>query len=490
LQLTTFLSVNGVIKPIPLIIFFVALSISGCTSKPAGPERDVPVIIYLVDTLRADRLGVYGYEKRATSPHIDAFAEDSVVFTDAYAPAPWTLPSVMSLVTSRFPCEHGVITGLEKPSPDLRFLAERFKEIGYLTGIHHLNGWVGGPLYRGYDEAIWFKETDQAAWIKDANGFLARAGDEPFYLYLHTMEPHGPENTPQPFVSRFDHVNIDDRKLLANTRKRLLEASFIDSFNGQALGTTINTDLQIALMATLAENRDSIDILYDTSVLWADDNLGHMIDLLKEKKLWDEAIFIFVADHGEGFGEHGRWFHSNSAYEEVMRIPLIIHFPNSEFGGLQVETPVSLIDIMPTIFDYLGVPELCADCRGTSLVKYLNQTATGRDSEARIQAMRLNRVNFFQPWKDETGDSNFVARQGHWKAIWNSDVETLELYDLESDPGEQNDVAADNPEHVDELRNQIIRFERECRSRAPTNLAPVERDEDQREQIRAMGYFE
>jgi arylsulfatase A-like enzyme len=269
-----------------------------------------------------------------------------------------------------------------------------------------------------------------------------------------------------------------------------MKTSFIDSFKGQSLGTTNNTELQNALMASLDEHKDSIEVLYDTSVLWADDNIGRMIDLLKEKKLWDRAIFIFVSDHGDGFGEHGRWFHSNSVYDEVARIPLLIHFPNNEHRGLRINTPVSLVDVMPTIFDYLGMPELCKDCRGTSLLRYLNQTPANRESETRIQAMRLNRVNYYQPWKEESGDSNWAARQGHWKAIWNAEVETLELYDLDSDPQEQNNIGADNPQTVDAFRSQIIRFEKECQIQAATDLILFDRDEDQREKIRAMGYFQ
>ena len=214
-----------------------------------------------------------------------------------------------------------------------------------------------------------------------------------------------------------------------------------------------------------------------------------MIDLLKEKKLWDKALFIFVSDHGEGFGEHGRWFHSNSVYEEVARIPLLIHFPNGEYRGRRIDAPVSLVDVAPTIFDYLGMPELCDDCRGRSLLEFLDQTAEDRDLETRIQAMRLNLVNYYRPWKEETGDLNWVARRSHWKAIWNSEVETLELYDLESDPEEQNNGGADNPSLVDELRSEIVRFETECQGRAATDLIPFDRFEEQREQIRAMGYF-
>jgi arylsulfatase A-like enzyme len=104
--------------------------------------------------------------------------------------------------------------------------------------------------------------------------------------------------------------------------------------------------------------------------------------------------------------------------------------------------------------------------------------------------MRLNRVNYYQPWKEESGDSNWAARQGHWKAIWNAEVETLELYDLDSDPQEQNNIGADNPQTVDAFRSQIIRFEKECQSRAATDLILFDRDEDQREKIRAMGYFQ
>ena len=340
------------------LVLLVATAAIWWILRVGSIHRDVPVIIYLVDTLRADRLGIYGYP-RPTSPQIDALARDSVVFDQAYAPAPWTLPSVASLITSTFACEHRVFER-KKLSPELLTLAERLTNAGYFTGGLYHNIWVGAllGLSRGYDEFL-YRINDKEKWRTDFEGLVQQAGVRPFYLYLHSVEPHEPQESPWRFISRFGHVGIDDRKEFNRVFKLYNELRQVDWAAVESTGTTENTDQQDRLIASLESQRETIDILYDAAVLWADSNVGEIIDVLKRRGVWDEAIFIFLSDHGEEFGEHGGWNHGQSGYEELMRVPLIIHFPGNEFAGRRLGNLVSLVDIMPTIFDYIDRPELC-----------------------------------------------------------------------------------------------------------------------------------
>ncbi|MDH3511828.1 MAG: sulfatase-like hydrolase/transferase [Gammaproteobacteria bacterium] len=162
-------------------------------SQPdAAITASVPIIIYLVDSLRADRLGLYGYE-RTTSWRIDALARDAVVFDRAYAPAPWTLPSLAALITSAHACEHGLLDGWKTLSPKLKTMAERLKEAGYFSGASYNNAFAGplAGLNRGYDVStehdIGIDGEGRAAAV---DAFLDRTGGNPFFLYVHTMEPH------------------------------------------------------------------------------------------------------------------------------------------------------------------------------------------------------------------------------------------------------------------------------------------------------------
>ena len=137
-----------------------------------------------------------------------------------------------------------------------------------------------------------------------------------------------------------------------------------------------------------------IDLLYDAAVLESDANLGSVIDELKETGRWDETLFILVSDHGEELGDHGGWLHDQSAYDELIRVPLVIRFPGDEFAGRRIEGPVSLLDIVPTIMDYLHRPELAANCRGQSLMPLLNMRLL--EPSNLIDLNHLTRLRYLQ----------------------------------------------------------------------------------------------
>ena len=451
-------------------------------------HRDVPIIIYLVDTLRADRLGAYGYHQ-PISPAIDALASESVLFEQAYAPAPWTLPSVSSLITSTYTCEHGLALK-KKLNPALKTLAERLQDAGYFNGGAYNNLWVGplAGLDRGYDLLLerTLAQQDRAG---DVRQILDKVNDQPFLMYLHTMEPHDTYLTPYRFFSGFGHVSIDLREDYEQLISNYNAARQADWMTGNPVGATDNTGEQEELFSSLMEMRGSIELLYDGAVRWADTNLSDVIGVLKERGVWDDAIFVFLSDHGEELGDHGSWLHGQSVYEELVRVPLLIHFPGGEYAGQRIELPVSLVDVMPTIFDYLGRTDLCDGCRGSSLIPLIVDSTVLPESRSIIPALRANRAFYYRPYKENRGDLNVVVRQEHWKGIWNDELNALELYDLELDPAEQSNVSAQHPELVTSMGRQARSWLDECRAQARRPEEIGEIDIQTQEKLRALGYF-
>jgi arylsulfatase A-like enzyme len=236
--------------------------------------------------------------------------------------------------------------------------------------------------------------------------------------------------------------------------------------------------------------QESIDILYDASVRWADANLGEVIAALKYSGVWDDAIFVFLSDHGEEMGEHGGWFHGQSVYEELAHVPLIIHFPRGEHGGQRISRPVSLVDLMPTIFDYIGEPGLCERCRGKSLMSLINGEYDIGDPDVAIPAMRHNDSFYYRPFKEKRGDLNVVVRRDQWKGIWNDELGAMELYDLTLDPGELSDLSVRQPQLVQGMSEKARNWLKICKNNAVEPERAEEMDEETRERLRALGYLD
>jgi arylsulfatase A-like enzyme len=456
---------------------------------PAAPA-EVPVVIYLIDTLRADRLGLYGYGK-PTSPTIDALARESVVFDRAYAAAPWTLPSVASLYTSRYPCEHGVLRTRLALSPALPTLAEHMQSLGYATASYHQNAFAGtvAGLSRGFqvDET----RQDMETLDLDTRDFLARAGGKPFFLYLHSMEPHATYFTPREIVRRFGHVPIDDSEAFRAHWIAYKVMWFADSKAGRPIGATDTTEGIDEAIANIDALRDSVQVMYDASIAFADQELAQAIGELRKAGVWDRALFILLADHGEELADHGMWFHDQSVYEELTHVPLLVRFPGGAFGGQRVAERVSLLDVMPTVLDYLGRADLCSGCRGSSLLPLVDPARGGRYAPAEVPSVRWNEWGYYKPLKTKKGDVNVVVRDGDAKGIWNKEPGTLELYDLAVDPREQSDRAAAEPARAAALAERARAWLAQCEADrvAPVELPPEAMDDKTRERLNAHGYF-
>lgn len=454
-------------------------------------NRDVPIIIYVVDTLRADHVGLYDDSVEHT-PNLDSLAAESVVFRQAYGPAPWTPPSITSLMTSKHVCEHGVHGGEDGKwiNPSHKTFAERLVSAGYFTGSYYSNIWAGPMLGldRGFE--IVADRIDENERVDDVREFLREAGDRPYLLYLHTMEPHHPFETPYPYIREYGYVSVEDTLIYRDLWLVYAMARSIAQWQELYKGEIENTATVSDAIGRIGKIGDVVDLLYDSSVRWADDNLGDVVAALKEEKVWDEAIFVFLSDHGEELYDHDAWFHGQSVYEELVRVPLLMHFPGDEFGGTQIAAPVSLVDLMPTLFDYIGRPESCGDCRGLSFLGMLREERGPGDEPISIQSMRMNTTDYYKVWEEGRGDVNVVVRQGNWKGIFNKDLGSLELYDLALDPKERMDVSAENSATVNRIIAAATDWLRQCESEYEYSERPeMEMDEKTREILKSHSYF-
>lgn len=460
--------------------------LAGAQATRSGKTDTPPnVVIYLIDTLRADRLGVYGYDRLPTSPFIDRLAAESVVFEQAYAPAPWTLPSLASLFTSTFPCEHQVLLDTQRLSPSLLTLAERLGGAGYTTldlyGNDYASEYFG--LARGFGYISGFHVRQGARIGKE----LKDHGHSPYFLYIHAIEPHHPH--------LYAPLHIDGfRDVLGGTRQAINDAYVAyrrATRAGAANGGADASEEQRRQMDVLNTLRDDYNELYDTAVRAADTHLEAQIAALKQRGEWGKTLFILVADHGEEMFEHGGWLHDQSVYDELMHVPLIIHFPRGRFGGRRLQSVVSLVDVLPTIMDYLGRSELSDGARGESLMPLIRGQTTDDIERLAITGMRINRKKLYKPWKEQRGDENIVIRQGKWKGIWNVEPNSFELYDLTADARELRDLSDEHPDLASTLRDAGRRWREQCGSRASTPDAPREEmDEETRARLRELGYVD
>ncbi len=461
------------------------LLLLGTTACQRGP-RDTPVVLFLIDTLRADRVGAYGYQL-PTTPRIDDLAARGVVFEHAYAPAPWTLPSVVSLMTSTFPCEHGVVVDGLQLSPALETLAARFAAAGYASASFYANEYAGASsgLTRGFATASYVDAADG-----DTVGpFLDAVGSRPFFLYVHNAEPHDPYTAPPARVRRFGPLQAREHDLANALLLRYRRLTGADFEAGRPPGASDNSAAQRRALRSLRRLTPALSRLYDGDVSLADERLGSVEDALASRGIWDRTLFVLLSDHGEEFAEHGGFQHDQSVYEELVRVPLVIRFPGDAWAGRRVGAVVSLLDVMPTLADYLGWPERAREGAGRSLMPLVRGEA--EDGAVPVPtSLRDNRKKHFRPFERARGDLNVALREGAWKGIWNAEREQLELYDLAADPAERHDRAGDEAVRAERLRRVAEGWLARCRSRG-RGVAPAPApslDAEARARLRALGY--
>jgi len=420
---------------------------------PDGPN----ILLISIDTLRADHLGCYGYD-RPTSPTLDRLATEGVLFEDCSAPAPWTIPSHVSLLTGLYPNQHGA-RSMDPGMWDVDKLAEVLKAKGYATGAvinHYLLQDARLKLQEGFDSFKYVSEIiirPDPSQVHDAGEqWLAKRRERPFFLFLHFFDVHS------------DYVSLPK-----------YEQQFVGEYSGHATGKTLQ--LMDAMLGGTAldeaDIRHLID-LYDAGICQIDAGIKRMLNALKANDLFDDTIVVITSDHGEQFMEHGSVLHGQNHFQEVIRVPLIMRGPGIP-KGRRVQTMASLIDVMPTLLSLLDVPAP-AGLDGIDLAPlWDDDPAQAADRYLFAEADHGYRQS----------DQKRVVRNSRFKLHFDRLDESIELYDLESDPGEQHNVAADHKDVVKSLRKELAAFMDSARPAVPTT--PLTPEEDER--MRALGYI-
>lgn len=410
----------------------LAIACAGCA--PELPPRPNVVLISL-DTTRADALGARSESGSDLTPRLDAFARANIDFRSSYAPVPFTLSSHMTLFTGLRPDVHGVGEKDDRLSLRATTLPERLKEAGYETKGVVTNAWMNGEygFSRGFDD---YEELAPGPTFADRVNASAlqwlderATHDRPFFLFLHYLDAHSdwkqlPYDSP-PEYRRDLRVRDDD---------------FCSPSGVCATRFLIAADRQDGEIP--AEATAMLKSLYLRGVSYLDARIGELFDGLRERSLLEGALVIVTSDHGEEFQEHGRFLHGQPV-EETLAVPLILKLPNPGRGGTAqgagqtITSLTSLADVLPTVLEMLALP-LPDDVEGHSLLPLVRgrtnarETVVSRGTARRRYSIRDERFRLYVE-RSESG------------------AEAPRLFELETDPFGQRDVAAEHPTRVAHL---------------------------------------
>jgi arylsulfatase A-like enzyme len=415
---------------------------------------DVSVVFILVDALRADRLGAYGYA-RPTSPAIDALARTGIRFAKVTSQSSWTTSSMASLWTATYPARNGVRRlGQALPqgatTPAEMLAAMGFETAGLLRNPL-VGAWVG--LGQGFAEyrrpiprepvpfvrhSIWTGRqpgSDRDLTL-DAIAMLRELAPERFLLYLHYMDVH----------------------------------QYAHPADGPSFGSS-DSDL------------------YDAAIAWVDRNVAELVRALEQAGLRDRTLIAIASDHGEEFGEHGGAGHGKTLYPEVVRVPLVIALPFRLEPGIVLEEPVENVDLWPTLLALLGMPATDG-VDGRSLVPQI-EAALLREAPSAPGGPVFSDLDLRWSHLQEAPLRSVLVESGGRSLIWREAAPepVVELYDLAGDPGQRSDVAAADRARVDELGRDVSSYlGAPPMPWAEPAAARATIDDSLREELHALGY--
>ena len=455
---------------------------TGSFPASAGVKADAPTVILIsIDTLRADRLGCYGCPA-PTSPTVDRFREEAVLFEWAIAQAPSTLPSHATMLTSLLPENHGAFFSRRTAlPPSLPTLATVMMAAGYRTAAFTGGGQIAPEfgLDRGFEiYGVNQGGADFQAAVETGLEWLARDLGRPSFLFLHTYEVH--------------HPYEPDSELLA---------IFEDGYDGVLPPWISKEDLERINRGEIAINDRDLDHIiaaYDAEIRSVDEAFAVLLAGLEELGLAEDTLVIFTSDHGEELGEHGvvGW-HSHTLYDELLRVPLVIRFPQGRHAGTTVGAQVRLLDLAPTVLGEVGL-EVPAEFEGVDLARVLTGLPTPLPAVSQLDlplgenqvSLRTARWKLYpraafagDPFAD--GSPPLAVRGRNLVKRWRR---PFALFDLLVDPEETGDVVGAH-EGVSEALRQTLSSLRKRRSKPPaaptvTVFATTE------EWLRSLGYVE
>lgn len=448
------------------------------SDRPGGPERPY-VLLIGIETLRADHVGYIGYS-RNTTPTLDAVAKEGAFFSKVMATSSWTMPTVMSVLTSLYPEAHGTTSYDRKLPEDVNTLAEVLRENDYRTVAFVSNPTLDGRhgFYQGFDLyddfSVWLgfgklvggpnadpnldvhqiltnKQLTRAAlrWIE-------RHYQEPFFMFAFYFDPHYDYIPPPPFDAMFDpnyDGSVDGRGIVDEPRKS-------------------NRPPQRDL--------DHIIALYDGEIRYTDTYVSKLLNAFARFGILDQTLVVIFGDHGDEFYEHGSTGHAHTLYNELIHVPLILRWPSKIAKGKRIDALASQVDIMPTILDYLRI--------------HHKQVMQGKSLRNLIEG-RVRQVHDFV-FSGGRGHRCAVIKDRN-KLILNPGAGASEFYDLVNDPREQNNIhqAKESSALVASFERYLEQWTSENKKLAAlftrgSDFERVQLDEHRLKQLQALGYIQ
>ncbi|MFN2378571.1 MAG: sulfatase [Candidatus Binatia bacterium] len=475
---------------------------------PALARGSVPnIILVTVESLRPDRVGVYGGKSRSRpevrlTPVLDALATEAVVYEDAHSVTSWTLASHASLFTGLYPSAHQTRRSTDLLDASYLTLAERLRERGYDTA-----GVVSGPylrkthnLHQGF---VHYHDEIASESMASSHGdttnprvfeAMRRTIDaeldpsRPFLLFAYLWDPHYDYLPPGSYEAMFQGGDCEPINV------RNYETT-----------ETVHPGIRPGQLSYVFSQ-------YEGEIRWTDHHLGEFFDFLRAKGLWDDTVVIVTADHGEEFFDHGEKGHYHNVYAESVHVPLLVKYARGGAVGRDRRL-VSLVDVVPTALELAGAPASGA-LDGRSLLEKdpgagrsifyellsVWRVTDGKDTESGLPSFLSGLATF---WNFVTSGGSPPAvptrtqswegvRRGDHKLVVSAELDRRELYDVRRDPGEKTDVAASHPDLVRDLEEEIAAWKAEARRTASqfrkggeAALTPEEA-----EHLRSLGYLQ
>lgn len=390
-----------------------------------------PVVVILLDALHAGHLSHLGCE-RETTPNLDALAAEGVSFTQALAPAPYTLATVSSILTGKLPDRHGLVDKRSLLDGAEVTLAETLAEAGYRTcaAVGNLNGSSIFACDQGFEEYVEVFRPQDGRSVDVVYGedryhfakavdypplverFLADDDGRPLLLYLHILEPHEPYAPPEPF------------------RARYIEDDYEGPFAGGDSATLIRA--RRGDLVPGPSDKEAVQALYDANLAHVDEVLGRIFEQLDAAGLFRDALVVVTSDHGEAFWQHGEQGHNTTLYDEMLHVPLIVRFPQGTgpAAGRRPDDLVSPMDLLPSLCDWLDLPLPAADLDGASLTASI----FGQADPSRELILRSHHEPSWLAVRSRTRKTIVVREADGIEPV------RIEHYQLSSDPMETVDM--------------------------------------------------
>ena len=456
------------------------LLLSACTQERDQPKQRASIVMVMLDTLRADYVGTYGFSGDV-SPHIDAIGREGVVFERAFAQSPWTKPSIASLFTGLYPEVHKVLTEngryrdrrggkLETDAlpGEAVTLAEALRQEGYATAAFVANPWIRAAHgfaqgFATFDTEGADNEMPAAEIVRRARAWLAQQPEgEPFFLYVHLMDVHGPYTAPD------EHYDaLAGSSATIDAPGRLPEPLYkrIPPYLRQPAWAQRDDAREVSTWRQR----------YAAGVRWVDAQLVPLWTDLRDRQVYDSSWIVVTSDHGEALYDNQLWDHGYSLYEHQIRVPMIVRFPGGAHGGRRVGAVAELVDLMPTLLAGIGAP-VPDGIQGEDLTP----TLQGHVPEVDVAFAEAVK------WRP----TQRGVRVPGFKLIFDPGADRQVLYDLTADPGETRDASAQHPQVVARLLELLQRYE--ARKAAHDGFAgeAAEVPPDVAERLRSLGYFQ